>query len=533
MRHIRLRLIALFLVLALLLSGCGTLMTRLLEEASTVTPTAIQDLEYTRPTQADLQESLDVCKALAKEGRSIDELVDAIYVFYDAYDLFLTNCAIADLRYYADTTDSYWSEENNWCTNNLHLADAALEELYYALAKSPLLPELESEENFGAGFFDSYQGDAEGMDPRLLALFEKESAYLNDYYALMGQFDGDYQSDAYLTQYQMQFAQLYADLIRVRQEIAAFCGYDDYADYAYELTYGRDYTPQQAEAFMLELSDALYAEYTAFDTYTLSQQYCTEAQTFSYVKNAAQTMGGDIWEAFRYLDENRLYDISYGPNKYDISYEIFLWGYGFPVLFMAPYQDQSDLLTFSHEFGHFVNDYVCAGSYAGIDVAEVHSQALEYLSLLYGEPPEGLTRYKLYDSLCTYMETSAYSLFEYKAYQLTGTELTSENLIKLADETAAQFGFDSWGGDGRDFVTVGHFYTHPMYMFSYVVSNDLAMQFYQLELEQPGQGLALYEECVYSQDSYLIAFAQQYGLESPFAEGRAAAIAKTFRDALR
>lgn len=533
MRHIRMRLIALFLVLSLLLCGCAPLMDRLLEEISTEKPTSLQDLEYTRPTQADLQEPLDACKALAKEGKSFDALADAIFAFYDAYDLFLTNCFIADLRYYADTTDSYWIEENTWCTNNVHLADAAMKELYYALAKSPLLPQLESEENFGAGFFDSYQGDAEGMDPQLLALFEKESVYLNDYYDLMNQFDGDYQSDAYTTQYQFQFAQLYADLIRVRQEIADFCGYDNYADYAYALTYERDYSPQQAETFMLELRDALYEEYVAFDAYTLPWQYCTEEDTFSYVKTAAQNMGGDIWEAFRFLEENRLYDISYGPNKYDISYEIFLWSYGYPVLFMAPYQDQSDLLSFSHEFGHYVNDYVCSGSYAGIDVAEIHSQALEYLCLLYGEPPEGLERYKLYDSLCSYVETSAYSLFEHKAYQLTGEELTPENLINLANETAQQFGFGSWDSDGRDFVTVGHFYTHPMYMFSYVVSNDLAMQFYQLELAQPGQGLALYEECVYSQDSHLIAFAQQYGLESPFAEGRTEAIAQTFRDALR
>ena len=140
MGKLRLRLIAFLLVLCLLLSGCLPRLDDLLNTLTGQSAYTLENLEYTRPTQADLQIPLDACKALAAEGDSMDDLVDAIWVFYDAYDLYLTNCAIADLRYYADVTDSYWSEESTWCTNNSHLADAALEELYYALAKSPLLP---------------------------------------------------------------------------------------------------------------------------------------------------------------------------------------------------------------------------------------------------------------------------------------------------------------------------------------------------------------------------------------------------------
>lgn len=540
MGKLRLKVMALFLVLCLLLSGCG-LFSQLLEEQfgpsvsdlPTLNETSLAELEYTRPQQADLQAPLDQCKALAAEGKDLDKLIDSIYVFYDAYDLFLTNCAVADLRYYTDVTNSYWTEESTYCTNNTYLADAALEELFYALAKSPLLKQLESEEYFGEGYFDAYQGEATGMDPQLLALYEQEAAYLNEYYELAEQFDGNYLSSAYETRWMPQFAQLYAKLIGVRQQIASFWGFGSYAEYAYAVTYSRDYTPDQAVAFMKDLQKALYDQYYYFDIDTISTGYSTESQTYGYVESAAKAMGGDVLEGFRYLTDNKLYDISYGPNKYDISYEIFLWSYQVPVLFMKPYQDQTDLLTFAHEFGHYLNDYVCAGSYAGIDVAEIHSQAFEYLSLLYADAPEDLTRFKLYDSLCTYMETSAYSLFEHQAYQLSGNDLTGENLIALAEEIATDFGFDAWGSNGNDFVTIGHFYTHPMYMISYVVSNDVAMQFYQLELDESGQGLALYEECIYSQDSQIMSFARQYGLESPFVPGRAATIAQTFKEALQ
>jgi len=96
-----------------------------------------------------------------------------------------------------------------------------------------------------------------------------------------------------------------------------------------------------------------------------------------------------------------------------------------------------------------------------------------------------------------------------------------------------ELSFYSWTWDRRDFVTVVHFFTEPMYMVSYVVSNDLALQIYQLEHKGISKGLRLYEQILQSQDTYLLAFAETYGLESPFAEGRLEALAETFSEALQ
>ncbi len=74
--------------------------------------------------------------------------------------------------------------------------------------------------------------------------------------------------------------------------------------------------------------------------------------------------------------------------------------------------------------------------------------------------------------------------------------------------------FDSVGYDRREFVDVTHFYTNPMYVFSYVVSNDAAMQLYQLEQEQRGAGLELYEQNLTTEESYFLAFLDSAGLES-------------------
>ena len=126
--------------------------------------------------------------------------------------------------------------------------------------------------------------------------------------------------------------------------------------------------------------------------------------------------------------------------------------------------------------------------------------------------------------LNTYIEQSAYALFEQRMYGLEGEALTVEALQALYEETCLEFGFDSWAWDSRDFVTVPHFYELPMYVISYVVSNDLALQIYRLELEEPGAGLELYDAILSSDDTYVMEFAEAYGLDNPLDAERLPAV---------
>ena len=172
-----------------------------------------------------------------------------------------------------------------------------------------------------------------------------------------------------------------------------------------------------------------------------------------------------------------------------------------------------DPLTFAHEFGHFCNDYVCGGSYAGTDVAEVFSQGMEYLSLCYGKADSRVRKLKMLDCL-------------------NSEELTVENVQALYEQVGTDFGFPSWNWDSRDFVTMPHYFTNPMYIISYVVSNDAAFQLYQLEQAEEGSGLARYEAHLQSEESYFLSFLESAGLESPFAPGRLREVKATFESAL-
>lgn len=536
MNHKALRVLALVLAAALLLAGCelpDLLLPTAPDESAPFEVVAFSDMTYTRPdvdALVALQERCDDAKLT-----DADALMERVYALLDAYDAFYTSYNLAYVHYCQDLTDSYWSAEYRFCADNSATVDAALDALYYALAASPCREELESERYFGADFFDDYEGESI-WDEGFLNLMDRETALVNEYYDLSARAAEEQPYfPLYDTDYGDRAEQIFAELVVLRQEIAQYTGYDSYPAFAYDFYYGRDYSPQQSLTYVERIRQELvplYQEAASSDVWYIGAYSSTEKQTFRYVKTCAQAMGGIVEEAFELLEEAELYDLAYSSNKYNSSFELYMSSYGEPFVFLNPEHTVYDRLTFAHEFGHFANDYACGGSYAGIDVAEVFSQAMEYLSLCYGEDTENLERLKMADCLCTYVEQAAYADFEHRVYALSGDEITPENIRTIYADVCADFSLDVWGVDARGYTTVGHFYTSPMYVISYVVSNDVAFQIYQLERARSGEGLTLYEGALASEDSCLLAFAETIGLESPFADGRLEAVRRTISEIL-
>ncbi len=510
------RLIALLLC-CVLLCGCGA--KNALGFRGIV---KFEDMEYVRPDMAELTEVLEAACATALEGKNLDTVIDGIYDFYDVYDAFYTAYDLAYVHYCIDMTDIYWQGEYDYLAQNAADVDAALTELYYALADSPLREELEGDAYFGPGYFDYYDGESM-YDETFLALLEQEQALISEYYELNAGIQEEYYSEAYFDAWTGPLVENLLALIAVRQEQAAWAGYDSYQEFAYDFYYYRDYTWDQADEYLRRIRTQLvplYRQVNESDIWDLNDTLCREKETFSFVKTAAKNMGGTMEEAFLLLEQAELYDIGYSPVKSDMSFEVFFTNYYEPFVFVCGTETPYDKLSFAHEFGHFATDYAAAGSYAGTDVLEVFSQATEYLALCYGEDTQELTRLKLADSLDTYVTQACYAAFEHGMYELTGEELTAENLLALYEEIGTSYGFDSLDWDPRDVITVPHFYAQPLYIISYVVSNDVAMQIYQLELEEPGAGLACLESNLATEEYWFLSFVGSAGLNTPFAAVR-------------
>lgn len=523
------KLIPILLILCLTLSGCF-LQDNPVQPLPADRPTQFQHMQYNRPDMDALEESMYHAVELAEDEADPDDILDAVLAFYDAYDDFYTQYALADIHYCKDLTDTYWESEYNFCSQNSNTADALLDELYYALADTPSRDALEGDKYFGDGFFDDFDGESI-WDQEFSALMEQESALISEYYTLSQRQQEAPNTDKYYKVGEEMEA-LYAELVLLRRQIADYVGYGSYIDFAYDYYYARDFTSAQAESYLADIQQELVPLYCAVDDWYPDSSFCRESATFDYVKSAAEAMGGMIDESFELLESAGLYDIGPGANKYNSSFETYLYSYECPFVFMNPEQTQWDKLTFAHEFGHFANDYLCEGSAASIDVAEFFSQGMEYLTLCVSENTQTLTKMKMLDSLCIYVEQSAYAAFEHRVYTMPIEDVTAENIRKVFEEVAADYGFDTWGFDSRDYVTITHFYTNPLYTISYVVSNDAAFQLYQMEQDESGSGLKLYKNNLNCGDVPFLTFIEDAGLTSPFTPGRAASIRETMEEIL-
>ncbi len=515
---------------------------------------AFSDMEYERPELKELESRTETAMAALDSGAEPDDIIPLLEACDRELSRFTTMYTLADIRACQDTGDEYYAGELARCAEDYSLALQLMEELDYACAASPMASKLE-EAYFWEGFVQEYGGETDPYyNDASVELMRRESALVSRYRELIAapvieldgesvyldeyldRADGESWSravDEYYKQYNPRLAELYIELIGVRKQLAECLGYDSYEQMQYDFTYERDYSPEQAEDYLEDIKSFILPLYlSAADAdYAgkLSYDYLSERRLMDIMEQVTQGIGGSMAEAFAFMEDYGLYDVELRANKANLSFQTYLDDYDAPFLFLDPYGDMEDLLDFAHEFGHYADAYVNLNSYETIDLAECYSQAMEFLLLSRldgitqpGEA-ENLRLMKLVDTLDLYVTQAFLAQFESRVYAMDEKELSVDSLNALALELAM-----SWGSYDRDcpelsalsWIDVTHFFERPFYVISYPVSNDIAVQIFALELEQPGAGMEKFNGLLQRSGWAMTETAQAAGLSSPFAPGR-------------
>ena len=530
-------------------------------EEAELEPVAFEDMEYTRPDAAALCKALGELEKLVKNGGSFDEVGAAFEAAYSDYSLFNTMDSLSYIRHTIDLNDEYYETENNWCEEQSPLIEQALEKCYIAMGQSDLRDRLE-EEYFTEDFFDFYDENQIYSNDRVVKLMQKDNDLQAQYMALqsdqtiewngeevlyediIGDESLDY--DSYLMAYQLyynkynpQVGEIFAEMIRTRNEIARELGYDTFADFAYSYYYDRDYTPEEAEDYLSDIAAELapmyfYAVYGAQSTTP-----CSTDEVLDLFEKTVYRFGGEFATSYEFMQAYDLMDITDSSSKMPGSYVTYLSSYQMPFLYVSPTGKLDDLLTCCHEFGHFVDGFVNCNGTSSIDCNEIFSQGLEFLSLsraeLDDDEREALTLSKVADSLMTFVSQAAYAEFELRAYALPDDQLNTEGLNALFLECMEEFGQSYTGMEdiiAPGWIDIQHFLIAPYYVISYCVSNDAALQIFQLE-EENGTGLDTYRALMStSSGNTILALLEENGMESPFEPGRVEELADFFEDYL-
>lgn len=536
------------------------------EEVSAERPkaelTVFSQLPYERPDLDGLRRSVQAATASLSgdDLQKTEALLDDCQRQYEHYD---TMYVIADIRNCRDLTDEYYAEEYRWCDENYAEMQQLFDDLYYACAASGFGRQLE-EDCFWEGFLEDYADESDSLySDETVALMQEERSLVAQYRALSadpviewngGQVsyydlldqvsDWDYARAvmAYYQQYNERYAELFIRLVDVRSRLAAQMGYDSYEQMQYEYTYDRDYSPEEAVGYLEGIRRVVvpyYQELMEGDPYADVWYDTVDEQTlYGVLEAAVEELGSPAAEAFAFMTEHELYDISLSARKAAMSFQTYLSEYAAPYLFLCPAGDTEDILSMAHEFGHFTDAYANENAYETIDLAEVYSQAMEYLILsrlgssLEREDVDNIARLKMLDTVELYIQQASFAEFEHRLYAMDPGELSAETINALSLELAREYGYYTPRYEtfySMEWVEITHFFEMPFYVVSYPMSNDLAIQLFALEQAEPGSGLEKYRQLLDRDFSGLMEAVEAGSLESPFAPGRLESVVELMR----
>lgn len=505
------------------------------------------EMEYLRPDMSAISADFDAVND-ALDGGDIDAVSDALDACYLDYYNFDTMYTIADIRSCQDVYDSYYADEVSWCGESFAAVQQKMDDMFYACAASDLAQELE-ENYFWEGFTDDYSDRSQSYyNDAAVELMQRESALVSEYRALaaesaasLGETSSYMQTIRNYEKYNEDFARIYIELVRVRQELAAQFGMD-YEQMQYSFYFERDYTPEQAAQYVADIRSYMvpvYEEVMEASPYDdIYYDYLDEDELLGVLGSVTELMGGDVKAAFDFMTKYELCDVSLNSSKAAMSFQTYLSNYEAPFLFLDPYGDTEDILTLSHEFGHYVDAFVNYNASETIDMSECYSQAMEYLALGYydevlGEDEaDNLRRMKLLDTLDLYVQQTSFAEFESTVYSMDPDQLSAEVLNDLSlqlardygycDESRAKYYAMSWSD-------IAHFFEYPFYVITYPVSNDIAMQIYELSQDGGTVGLDKYNELLSREYTGFLDNIEEAGFTSPFESGRVQRVAEDMR----
>ena len=349
----------------------------------------------------------------------------------------------------------------------------------------------------------------------------------------------------YYETYNEPLAEVYIDLMRVHEDMAKAMGFDTAEEMDFVFGFDRDYTPGDAAVFIDDVKTYLvpisvWAEERGL-SYSITYSPLSAEDLYPALRGVAESIGHGCTEAFSFMDKYELCDYEPSVYKANTSFQTYLSMYDAPFVFLNPEGTTRDLVTFVHEFGHFTDSYTNFDAAETIDLAEVYSQALEFLSLshmdglLPASDVDALRTGKMLDALDTFIQQASFADFESKAHAIGPDELTAEKLNELALQATRDFGYCPEGFEEfmqYFWMDITHLFEYPFYVISYPVSLDVAMQLYVLEVGEAGSGLDKYFEMMPRDYDTFMETVTENGLESPFAEGGLASIAQVIADTI-
>ena len=482
-----------------------------------------EDITYFHYDPESFYDDTDLMCQLADEGDA-DGVVRLYDELYREFQLIDTLAVIAMLNHDGNIYDDYWTQENTYLSTLWSEAqDELLAACNYVMGTSCQRALSRHVGRDTSQLFRQYSP----MDESDLDSYEREVELLDEYYAMydtidattvdyMGEswdfdklygFPGDalYESDydGYMTVYDglqqkvsEEFAPLYIELVELWTQMARDAGYDSYTDYAYEMMYWRDYSPDDAQA-LCDAIKPIAREYYADLYYSDISYAADEVSPLPEGRGLAELLGEylprideSLTEPWEYMLRHGLFDIqSSASGRFDGAYTTNMLFYLSPFIYATTEGSCQDLITITHEYGHFCDYYFSPlqdmlSEADDLDLSEIHSNALQALfTFFYDEIFETGADIAEYQNLSFLLENIIDGCFydEFQRRIMDDPEgLTTDKINRVMTELAMEYGmYEEPRWDGT-WAYIPHNFERPFYYFSYAASAIAALQIWDM-----------------------------------------------------
>lgn len=557
------------------LSGC-------MGEKLVSTELSFSQVEYERPDGQGVLDLIDKAKEQAENDILPFGMIWTLRKIGDATQEFYSMMTIAQIRNYLDVNDTFYSEEMEY----LDTFDARIQNSYNQMFSSIENSRFSSIQNmiFGESGAEDLQMSSQASSEEILSLQEQEKKLVAEYYyeyaqatvstpegeVLFSSLDSEGQSAYYnqfIQKYNQQFGELYLELVSLREQMAQALGYDSYTQVADLDMLRNSYTREDIKTFREDIKQTIAPVYRSYledfyrraenrdqpgYVYLLGEQSPVPQgswqETLDQFEQLYQQMSEQTGECYSYLLSHEFIDAEPSQTKANVTFSTLIYSLNTPFLFANMNGSAEDVFSISHEFGHCFAMWqqLKLGSQQegrSMDVSEIHSQAMQMLTLpyyeiFYGEDAGTARKYDVYTMVAGILTAAMNDEFQEKIYE--NPQMSVQELNELYKELAMEYGLvvESPYFDMESFsmgwFTTNQYFDTPFYAIDYALSGCVAMEFLQMGLEDYTKALETYLSLVQQNSDYdFMTVLEETGLSSPFETEQMEALAQTMEDFLQ
>ena len=423
------------------------------------------------------------------------------------------------------------------------------------------------ESPYGEEFYKDWTAEEKELAIRMAKNYTDELVALRVEYDKL---ETEYKALADDASYMKKSADIYLRAVELNKQIAKLSGYDNFMDYAYEMTYERDYTPADVEkmkefvktyivpmlspllgrvnVLSMKLSDSP-SDYMSYNTYMNSSldklgvvPEMGEGSTSlkKTIDEYLTSIDPDMCTKYHELFDNNHYIIAHnGDVSQAGAFTAYLYHKDYPMVYLGPgYQG---LFTVVHEYGHAYAMMKSGTSDMPMDLAEVHSQGNEWLFCAYlkQKMPENayefLVDYKLFNDLASICNCLAVNEFEQYVYS---HDITSADAFdKIMEDVLKDLGiYDFFKRIYADPVSYWHYVCidNAGYYISYAMSLVPSITiFSEASLDYAKTADAYHSLATVGEYDTFLDKLSSAGISSPFEEKTYTDLTKVYNDLIK